>query len=200
MDRHRHHWLKAVMHATAPIVRAHGVTLIELMTVIAIMAILLAVAVPSFSSFLSKRRVENALTELTTDLQFARSEAAQRNVSVRITFGTGCYVVHTVGSTATSCTQAGGASLGTGAVEVKTVKLETGSVLSFRPNNTLTYLMFDSVRGMATWDGTGTTSGSVDITSSAGSWQLRASVTPVGRTKACSPNASVAGYSSTSCN
>ena len=179
--------------------RNTGFTLIELMTVIAIVAILTALAAPSFSGLTAKKRVEGALTELTTDLQFARSEAVQRNRNVRITFGTDCYVIHTVGSTATSCTQSGGASLGTGAVGVKTVQLDAGSTVSFSPNDSLTYLMFDSVRAMATWDGTNVDTGSVNINSSAGNWQLRASVTSVGRTQACSPNGSVAGYPSTNC-
>ena len=177
----------------------YGLTLIELMTVTAIMAILLAVAAPSFTGFLAKKRLEGALVELVTDLQFARSEAVQRNASVRVTFGTGCYVIHTVGSTETSCTQANGALLGTNAVMLKTVKLDAASPVGFSPNDSLTYLMFDSVRGMATWNGTNTASGSVNITSSAGSWQLRVSVTPMGRTQTCSPDGSVAGYSHTSC-
>ena len=96
-----------------------GVTLVELITVVAIMAILLAVAVPSFTGLLSKKRVEGALMVLATDLQYARSEAVQRNASVRMTFGAGCYVIHTVGSTATSCTQSGAATIGTGAVQLK---------------------------------------------------------------------------------
>ena len=174
-----------------------GFTLIEVMTVVAIMVVLLVVAVPSFTGLTAKKRVEGALTNLATDLQYARSEAVQRNTNVRITFGTGCYVIHTVGSTATSCSQTGAATLGTGAEQLKLVQVETGSAVSFSPNNSLSYLMFDGVRGMATWDGSGTTSASVNITSNAGSWQLRSSVTAVGRTQNCSPNGSVSGYSST---
>lgn len=178
---------------------SRGFTLIELMTVIAIVAILLAIAAPSFSGLIEKKRLEGVFTELATDLQFARSEAVQRNANVRITFGTGCYVIHTVGSTETTCTQTSGAALGTGAVEIKTVKLDSGSKVSFSPNDSLTYLMFDSVRATASWDGTSTNSGSVNVISSAGSWQLRASITTVGRTQNCSPNGSVGGYPSTSC-
>lgn len=181
------------MRAPNSIVSARGVTLIELMVVIAIVAVLMMVVVPSFTDFLAKKRVEGVLTELATDLQFARSEAVQRNTSVRVTFGTGCYVIHTVGSTDTSCTQST-VSIGTDALQIKLVQLEAASTVSFSPNNSLTYLMFDSVRGMATWNGTSTDSGSVDITSSVGSWQLRTSVTAMGRTQICSPNSSITGY------
>jgi len=185
--------------------KSRGFTLIELMTVIVIAAILMAIAAPSFKDFLAKKRVEGVLTELATDLQFARSEAVQRNANVRVTFGTGCYVIHTVGSTATSCTQSGGASPGTGAVEIKTVKLDAGSTVSFSPNESLTYVMFDSVRAMASWDGTNEQAdgeedtGSINVNSSVGAWQLRASINPMGRTKTCSPDGSVSGYSSTAC-
>jgi len=177
--------------------RCAGFTMVELMSVVAIVAILLALVAPSFSNYIARKRLEGVFTELVTDIQYARSEAVQRNVSVRVTFGTGCYAIHTVGSTATSCTQAGGVTLGTGATPIKTVQLDTGSALTISPNNSLTYLQFDSVRGMATWDGSGTTSGSVNVASSAGSWQLRASMTPVGRVQTCSPNGSVVGYVST---
>lgn len=183
------------MRTTLSVSYARGVTLIELMTVLAVTAVLLMVAVPSFTNILSKKRVEGSLMELATDLQFARSEAVQRNANVRVTFGTGCYVIHTVGTTSTSCTQSGNATLGTNAIQVKLVQQDVASTVSFSPNNSLTYLMFDSVRGMATWDGTSTTSGSVNITSSVGSWQLRTSVTPMGRAQTCSPNSSVTGYS-----
>lgn len=151
------------------------------------------VVVPSFTGFLAKKRVEGTLTELATDLQFARSEAAQSNTSVRVTFGTGCYVIHSVGSTDTSCTQST-VSIGTDALQIKLVQLDAASTVSFSPNDSLTYLMFDSVRGMATWNGANTASGSVNITSSVGSWQLRTSVTAMGRTQICSPNSSISGY------
>ena len=177
-------------------VQFRGFTLVELMVAVAIAAILTTLAAPSFSSFLARKRLEGVFTELATDVQYARSEAVQRNAPVRVTFGTGCYSIHTIGSTATSCTQASGISLGTGAAEIKTVRLDSGSALSISPNNSLTFIEFDSVRGMATWNG-GASAGSVNVTSSAGSWQLRASVSPVGRTQTCSPNGTVGGFSST---
>ncbi|MDQ3060287.1 MAG: GspH/FimT family pseudopilin [Pseudomonadota bacterium] len=187
--------LTEVMRTHLSVSHARGVTLIELMVVVAILAIVLVVAIPSFTELTAKKRVEGALTELNTDLQFARSEAVQRNTNVRITFGTGCYVIHTVGSTGTtSCTQANAPTMATGAIEIKRVQLDATPTVSFSPNNGLTFLAFDNLRGMATWNGSNTTSGSVNITSSVGSWQLRTSVTAMGRTQTCSPNSSIQGY------
>jgi type IV fimbrial biogenesis protein FimT len=59
-----------------------GVTLIELMVVLAISAILLAVGVPMFSSFVDRNRVAAEVNELIADLALARSEALARRARV----------------------------------------------------------------------------------------------------------------------
>jgi len=56
----------------------HGVTLIELMVVLAISAILLAVGVPMFSTFVDRNRVAAEVNELIAGLALARSEALAR--------------------------------------------------------------------------------------------------------------------------
>lgn len=56
----------------------HGVTLIELLIVVAISAILLAVGVPMFSTFVDRNRVAAEVNELIADLALARSEALAR--------------------------------------------------------------------------------------------------------------------------
>lgn len=64
--------------------RHHGFTLIELMVVVAIIAILVAMAVPSFNTMLMKRTVRGAALSLITDLRYARSEALRRSSTVSI--------------------------------------------------------------------------------------------------------------------
>ncbi len=56
----------------------HGVTLIELMIVLAISAILLAVGVPMFSTFVDRNRVAAEVNALIADLALTRSEALAR--------------------------------------------------------------------------------------------------------------------------
>lgn len=179
--------------------RQRGFTLIELMVALAVMAILATLAAPSFTTFFAKKRVEGLVSELVTDLQYARSEAVQRNTLVQVTLGTNCYVIHalptsaTVASVNTSCAQASGAAstIGSGETELKTVKITTGSPASFSP--TSGSIVFDPVRGMAT-----ITSGAETITatSSVGSWDLRANITIVGRANTCSPTGAgnIIGY------
>lgn len=56
-----------------------GVTLIELMVVLAVSAILLSIGIPSFASFIGSSRLASATNELVSSLHLARSEAIKRN-------------------------------------------------------------------------------------------------------------------------
>jgi len=119
---------------------AAGVTLIELMVVLAVTGILLLIAVPSFQEMLQMQRLRGTQAQLITDLQLARSTAvAQGQVSrsgtpnwqsvylgVRPTSGgLGCYIIFTDALNrpgACNCAQpAGSRCIDTQAVEIKTV-------------------------------------------------------------------------------
>jgi type IV fimbrial biogenesis protein FimT len=63
---------------------ANGFTLIELLIVVAIVAVLAAIGIPSFNSMLVKRSVQSAATALVSDLRFTRSEAVRRSSGVSI--------------------------------------------------------------------------------------------------------------------
>lgn len=58
-----------------------GVTLLELMIVITVLAIVLAVGVPGMRELVLNNRQVSAINELVTALQLARSEAITRNVA-----------------------------------------------------------------------------------------------------------------------
>jgi Tfp pilus assembly protein FimT len=162
--------------------------LIELIIVVVVLAVIASLAAPSFTRVLAKKRVEGIASELVTDLQYARSEAVQRNEIVRVTFGTGCYVIHTEGvNGAATCSQTAAST--TAGVQLKTVQLPQGSTASLVPNG-ITYLQFEPERGSAK------TPGSVNVNSTSGEWQLQAVVAPIGRVRVCSPNSSFSGYSS----
>jgi type IV fimbrial biogenesis protein FimT len=63
----------------------NGFTLIELMTVIALLAILSAVAAPSLRTFIDNQRLRNASFDIVSDLLLARSEALTRQTVVVVT-------------------------------------------------------------------------------------------------------------------
>lgn len=80
-----------------------GFTLIEMVTVVTIMAILAGMAAPSFQQFIGNQRLRNASYELMAALIQTRSEAVARNTSVDlvrsgVTWDTGWVV--SVGSSA----------------------------------------------------------------------------------------------------
>lgn len=171
-----------------------GFTMVELMTVLVIAGVLLSLAIPSFREMLARNRVEGVASELATDLQYARSEAVSRNMPVGLIAGANCYTVFVVGTTpASSCT-----SLGTGGVAIKAVTIDVPATsLAFTSNNAQPFIQFDPVRGMATdAGGANDWSGFVNVSTTVGSWQLRADVTNFGRAKACSPSGTFKGYPS----
>ena len=62
--------------------RQSGFTLIELLVVVAIAAVLISLATPSFQSMMVRRSVQSAADALVGDLRFARSEAVKRTDTV----------------------------------------------------------------------------------------------------------------------
>jgi len=79
-----------------------GLTLVELLVVLSITGILVAMAVPSFSSFMARRAVTAAMSDLASDFRAARSEAMRRGRPVTICRSTD----------STSCAASGGWNTG----------------------------------------------------------------------------------------
>lgn len=62
--------------------RPNGFTMIELLVVVAIVAILAALAMPAFRDMLVKRSVQSAAVSWVDDVRYARSEALRRSDAV----------------------------------------------------------------------------------------------------------------------
>ena len=80
--------------------RKHGgFTLIEIMITVALLVIIIVSVAPSFKRLIETQRVRSTAAQLVTDLQFARSEAVQRNTLMRLTFQESttetCYTIYT---------------------------------------------------------------------------------------------------------
>jgi prepilin-type N-terminal cleavage/methylation domain-containing protein len=111
--------------------RSNGLTLIELMIVLSVLATLIVLTAPSFKRMIDVQRLRSINSALVTDLQFARSEAASRNQEVLVRFDTltsagttplTCYVV-LVGSN-TSCNCRNTPVCNSGTVEIRTVQVQ----------------------------------------------------------------------------
>jgi type II secretory pathway pseudopilin PulG len=76
-----------------------GLTLIELLIVVVMMGAILLVALPSFSTFRERMRLDAAAYELVGDLQLAQIEAIKRNQSLQVTLlGLTQYRIDSIGT------------------------------------------------------------------------------------------------------
>ncbi len=66
--------------------RAAGFTVMELVVVIGLMAIISAIAMPSFVSWLPSYRLSAGARQVAADLQLARMKAISRNTSYHLNF------------------------------------------------------------------------------------------------------------------
>jgi type IV fimbrial biogenesis protein FimT len=77
--------------------KQQGVTLIELMVAIAILAILLTLGIPNFTVWMQNTQIRTATESIQNGLQLARAEAVRRNEPVSFILGTGTsWTVQTV--------------------------------------------------------------------------------------------------------
>ncbi len=70
---------RSVVLPSAPV---RGLTLIELLVALAVLAVLLAAGVPAFSALAAGNRAAAAVNAVATDLAYARGEAVRRNRNV----------------------------------------------------------------------------------------------------------------------
>lgn len=137
-----------------------GLTLPELLVALAVMAILIAVAAPSFRSMIEVQRLRSINAQLVTDLQFARNEAANRGTPLRVVFRSNgiasCYALFTSAGTplvanAQRCNCLNGpGSACTGVVgttEVRTVSIPKSLGVELRLPDGVSAVAFDPATG-----------------------------------------------------
>ena len=78
---------------------SQGFTLIELLIAVAVIAVILVIAAPSFRDMIQMQRLRSITAQLVTDLQFARNEAVSRGTLLRLSFRSDasmtCYTLYT---------------------------------------------------------------------------------------------------------
>lgn len=124
--------------------QSFGFTLLELMTTIAVAAILAAVSIPMYTSFVRNQRVKTAAYDLSYALTLARGEALKRNSPVTVSPDTngwkfGWSVATTGGSPVTLFTNATPTFLDAGntAVSYLTITPATGNVVTYNGSGRL---------------------------------------------------------------
>lgn len=188
---------KLKFHPTRAKLLLSGVTLVELLVVLAITAILLTVAIPTFADMLERFRVKAATEKLFLYLHHAKSEAIKRNQRIQLTFNSSnngavwCYGLK-IDATC-DCTIEGSCQID-GVQKVINSNEFTG--VSIEPHISLpgNYFIFENVRWIMA-----ATYGHVRFISSRGK-QARVIVSRMGRIRTCSPHgsANIPSYS-TSC-
>ena len=193
-----------------PSLRAHrpkGLTLIELMLVVALVAILATLAAPSFRDFILMQRLKAVNAQVVTDLEYARSEAAARGDWLRLSFRNDaaqtCYALFTAPRTSAEtcdCRLGAGAACSGDLREVRVVQVPSADgvrVVALTTPGSWDVFAFDHITGGLAQALPG--SPQVPIvaivieTSIDSSRVLRTEVGPAGRVKVCAPASLIVG-------
>jgi type IV fimbrial biogenesis protein FimT len=184
-------------------------TLIELMIVVAVLAIIVTLAAPSFRDMILMQRLRALNAQVVTDIAWARSEAISRGSFIQFNFGSSsgaggksCYIIYARGDALPAplcdCLAAEGTRCPASAVEVRTViapNNESVNVTQFAGGPS--YFTFDPRTG-------GLALPPSDLENSApepfvletfidSGRKFRATVAISGRTTVCAPSGSTVG-------
>jgi type IV fimbrial biogenesis protein FimT len=156
----------------------HGLTLLELIVALAIVAVLATLALPSFGHMLARHRLKAAAENLAVDLAELRFEATRRGVPLHLHYVAGaqwCYAL----ATASGCDCRVAQSC-----QIKTVRAgDHPGVQLLDAQDAL----FDAQPGTQVGSGQALLRGP-DGT------QLRVGLSPLGRPRVCAPAAAAQGY------
>jgi len=172
--------------------RTHGFSLIELLITISIVAILAAMAAPSFTSMIESRRLVAATEGVYAHLQFARSEAVKLHTDLNLSVKTGtAWCLGISNNPSCDCSTAGacvyGASSATATLERNLKGSDYSNVTMTSPSANINYFV-NNTRGTITIGSTTTTPGvagdTIDLSSPSG-LKTRVIFSKLGRIKFC---------------
>jgi type IV fimbrial biogenesis protein FimT len=160
-----------------------GTTLLELVIVIAVLAVLLGLVVPSMQGLIARNRLKAAAQAVAEDLQWARSEAIKQNRPLELSLIADhwCYGVGAAGPARCDCRLPAGEP---GACALK--RVSAADLPGVRLSATFARTTFDPRRATAV-------NGSLTVGSPGGS-ALRVVLSRLGRVRICSPTNDVPGY------
>jgi type IV fimbrial biogenesis protein FimT len=176
--------------------RAGGLTLIELLVTLAVLAILIVVGVPSMAEMVTRHRLKTAAQAFVDDLQWSRSEAIRRNAEVYLMIDSGawCYSIATVRDCTCGATDRTRTASCTQPTEAPPLlKVVAGDafpgvrIADHTFNRSAPMAAFEPRRALALQ------SGSLTLASDQGA-ELRVILSLLGRVRLCSPGGSLWGY------
>jgi type IV fimbrial biogenesis protein FimT len=159
--------------------RTRGLTLLELLVALAIVAVMTTLALPSFGSIVARHRLKAAAEQLSADLGELRLMAAQRGQPLHLDLQPGaqwCYALATVSGCDCRVPQS---------CQLKTVRAADHPGVTLLAGGG----MLVDARNVGPLQG----SGQALLQGSEGA-QLRVGLTPLGRPKVCAPGGAVQGY------
>ena len=171
---------------------ARGLTLVELLCVLAISAVLLGGAWPMLLELQARQALQSQAALLETDVYFARSQALSSGQAVRLSVqamanGATCYVVHTGPAHACRCSGGGQAVCD---VDTRLLRLaEQGGPSRIALAPAQRSVLFDPGKGTVTPTAT------LRLTDPQGRG-IHQIINIMGRVRTCSPAAKVSGYKS----
>lgn len=180
--------------------------MVELMATLAVLAILVVAAAPSFSDFVDRTRLKKAASGIVDFINDTRADSVKRGRNISVAFG-GTVSAWCVGANAPAessispgdvvpdaavcdCTTSGACTVG-GEARTFDATGNGGVKLSAVPAAAIT---FDGRTGVEA----ALSTLPVTLVSASGKYRLRLTVTPLGQTTICVPDGSrsIAGYSS----
>lgn len=166
-----------------------GVTLVESLIVMSVMAVIVGAAVPGFESARERRHLDGVAAQLETDIQFARSLSVAQNRSLRLSLHAGaggsCYLVHTGAVDECRCTVGQAPVCTAGAQAMRAEHQPVGERPQVEAN--VRSIVFDATRG------TSTPTGTFRVTGRSGK-AVHLVVNIMGRVRACTPTPGLSGY------
>jgi len=153
-----------------------GVTLIEMMIALVIIAILILVAMPSFSAWMANAQIRNSAEAILNGMQFARNQAIQFNTAVQFEL---------TGETTWTVTR-----VSDGEELQRRVEEGSANATSTTQPDAATILTFNGMGWIIPNDDGSDSITQVDVDSSLdvdGERPLRVAVTPGGAMKMCDP-------------
>lgn len=159
-----------------------GFTLIELLVVVAIIAIVLSLAAPSFNDFFAKNRLKRAAEEVYGLVTKARAETTIRDTDMAVTVDTDEWCLGYAAAAGCDCKLAAGAA---GACSVLVSGTDVLQVVDASDFNGVA--LTDDFGGGVTFNSVRGTTGGGSVNLSAGGWELNIVVSNMGRVRVCAP-------------